>query len=82
VHGHKYTNRLVQNDEKRQLTKLAPKTPKRQNAQKQGGDMKKFFKRVADWLIFLFTGNGEIGKEAADEGLVDYSGQGRDKYGK
>lgn len=44
--------------------------------------MKKFFKRVADRLIFLFTGKGEIGKEAADEGLVDYSGQGRDKYGK
>lgn len=44
--------------------------------------MKNFFKRVADWLIFLFTGKGEIGKEAADEGLVDYGGQGRDKYGK
>lgn len=43
--------------------------------------MKKFFKRVADWLIFLFTGKGKIGEEAADEGLVDYSGQGRSKRG-
>ena len=40
--------------------------------------MKKFFK----WLIFLFTGKGEIGERGVDQGLVDYSGQGRDTYGR
>ena len=44
--------------------------------------MKKLFKSVADWLIFLFAGKGKIGEEAVDDGLVDYSGQGRDKYGR
>lgn len=44
--------------------------------------MKKVFKRIADLIIFLFTGKGEIGERAADEGLVDYSGQGRDIYGR
>ena len=39
--------------------------------------MKRFFK----WLIFLLTGKGEIANEAVDNGLVDLSGQGRDKNG-
>lgn len=39
-------------------------------------------KRVADWFMFLLTGKGKIADEAIDEGLIDYSGQGRDKYGK
>lgn len=41
------------------------------------GEMKKFL----DWLVFLLTGKGEIGKNAVDLGLCDFSGQGRDKYG-
>lgn len=44
--------------------------------------MKKFLKRVAYWFMFLLTGKGPIADEAVDEGLIDYSGQGRDKYGK
>ena len=42
------------------------------------GEMKKFL----DWLVFLLTGKGEIGKNAVDEGLIDLGGQGRDKYGR
>ena len=38
-------------------------------------------KKFLDWLVFLFMGKGEIGKNAVDEGLIDLSGQGRDKYG-
>ena len=44
--------------------------------------MKKFLKRVADWLMFLLTGKGPIADEVVDNDIVDYSGQGRDKYGK
>lgn len=39
-------------------------------------------KKILNWFVFLLTGKGEIGKEAVDEGLCDFSGQGRDKYGK
>lgn len=42
----------------------------------------KFFKRLGAWIVFLFTSKGPIADEAVDEGLVDRSGQGRDKYGK
>lgn len=44
--------------------------------------MKKFLKRVADWFVLLITGKGSIADEAVDNDIVDYSGQGRDKYGK
>ena len=44
--------------------------------------MKKVLKRVFDWIVFILTGKGEIANEAIDEGLIDYSGQGRDKYGR
>lgn len=44
--------------------------------------MKNVLKRMLDWFVFLLTGKGEIANEAIDEGLIDYSGQGRDKYGR
>lgn len=44
--------------------------------------MKKILKSILNWLAFLFTGKGEIANEAINDGLVDYSGQGRDKSGK
>jgi hypothetical protein len=42
----------------------------------------KVLKRVLDWVVFILTGKGEIANEAVDDGLIDYSGQGRDKYGR
>jgi hypothetical protein len=42
---------------------------------------KSIFKRVADWFVLLLTGKGPITNEAVDNDIVDYSGQGRDKYG-
>ena len=44
--------------------------------------MKKAFKRTLDWILFLLTCKGDIANEAIEAGLIDYSGQGRDKYGK
>jgi hypothetical protein len=43
--------------------------------------MKKAFKKVLDWFVFILTGKGDIANEAVDAGLCDFSGQGRDKYG-
>ena len=40
--------------------------------------LKEFFKS----LVFIFGLTEEARKEAVDLGLVDYSGQGRDKYGR
>lgn len=40
--------------------------------------LKKFF----DILVFIFTSKGEIANEMVDAGVLDLSGQGRDKYGK
>lgn len=48
----------------------------------KGFDMKKVLKIISIWLTFLLTGKGEIADEAVDEGLIDYGGQGRDKYGR
>jgi hypothetical protein len=39
-------------------------------------------KRIFQWLIFLFTGKGEIGEQAVREELINLGGQGRDEYGR
>ena len=43
--------------------------------------MKKIFKSITNWIIFLLTGKGEIANEAVNAEICDFSGQGRDKYG-
>ena len=43
--------------------------------------MKKAVKKMFGWLMFLLTGKGEVANEFVNNGLVDYSGQGRDKNG-
>ena len=42
----------------------------------------KLLKGVFDWFVFLLTGKGELANEAVLIGAVDFSGQGRDKFGK
>ena len=42
----------------------------------------KVLKKILNIIIFILTGKGPIADEAVNEGLIDYSGQGRDKYGK
>jgi hypothetical protein len=42
----------------------------------------KILKNILNWFVFLLTGKGKLADEMVDEGLIDYSGQGRDKYGK
>ena len=44
--------------------------------------MKKFVKRVLDWIVFLLSGKGTIADEGISEGILDYSGQGRNKNGR
>lgn len=43
--------------------------------------MKKFYS-VISWIVLFMTGKSEIVNEAIKAGLVDYSGQGRDRYGR
>lgn len=42
----------------------------------------KTVKRIIEWITFLLTGKGKIADEGVDAGVLDYSGQGRDKYGR
>lgn len=42
----------------------------------------KILTRIFNWIAFIFTGRGPIADEGVDAGIIDYSGQGRDKYGK
>jgi hypothetical protein len=39
-------------------------------------------KKILDFIVFILTGKGDLAKEAIDEGLISYEGQGRDKYGR
>lgn len=39
----------------------------------------KLLKKLAELLVLLLTG---YSKEGVDEGICDYSGQGRNEYGK
>lgn len=55
---------------------------KKKGKKEQMKKVVKILKAIGNWCVFLFTGKGEIANEAIDEGLVDYSGQGRDKHGK
>lgn len=42
----------------------------------------KFFKKMLDIIAFVLACDGPIADEMVNEGLLDKSGQGRDKYGK
>lgn len=42
----------------------------------------KILKKILNWFVFLITGKGELADEMIEKDLIDYSGQGRDKYGK
>lgn len=43
----------------------------------------KTLKKIWNVLVLLLTGKGEIAEKAVeDDGILDFSGQGRDKFGK
>ena len=47
--------------------------------------MKKFvkvLKAIGNEIVFLLTGKGELANEMIENGAIDYSGQGRNEYGK
>lgn len=55
------------------------------NSAERKVQMKKFvkiLKAIGNWFVFALTGKGEVAKEAIDDGAIDYSGQGRDRYGR
>ena len=39
-------------------------------------------KAFFNWLAFLLTGGGDLAGEMVSAGVLDFSGQGRDKYGR
>lgn len=41
--------------------------------------MKKFFSRVLDYVRFVFTGKFD---KYVDANILDFSGQGKDRYGR
>ena len=43
--------------------------------------MKKL-KAVFNWIVYAITGSGDLAGEMVDAGIIDYSGQGRNKYGR
>ena len=43
--------------------------------------MKKAVKSILDKIIFLFTCKGETAEKFINDGIIDFSGQGRNKYG-
>ena len=41
-----------------------------------------WIKKVIDHIIFALGGKGKVTDEAVDNGLCDFGGEGRNKYGK
>lgn len=44
--------------------------------------LKKLLSAFGNIILFILTGKGSIADEMIDEDVLDYSGQGRDKYGR
>lgn len=42
----------------------------------------KLLKKIFSEIQFLLTGKGKVADELIEKSLIDYSGQGRDKFGK
>lgn len=41
----------------------------------------KIFKKILNWLCLLVGGKSELTDEMVREGVVDFSGQGRNEFG-
>ena len=44
--------------------------------------MKRLIKRIAAWVVFIFTCRGSIAAEAERAGICDFSGQGKEIFAK
>jgi hypothetical protein len=42
----------------------------------------KILKNILNWFMLLLGAKSELTDEAVDENLVDFGGQGRDRYGR
>ncbi len=45
-------------------------------------NIRKFASTVLDWAVLSLGGDCELRRSLVDAGALDFSGQGRDKYGK
>lgn len=66
------------NDPRCGIIKAQQGSPPRKRKEKE----MKIIKKIWDTILFVFTGKGDAANEMIEAGLIDYSGQGRDKYGK
>lgn len=48
----------------------------------KGFDMKKALKAIFEFFALLIGADCEARRKAADDGICDFGGQGRDKYGR
>lgn len=44
--------------------------------------MKKILVHIGNVIMFLLTGKGALADEMIEAGVIGYSGQGRDRYGR
>jgi hypothetical protein len=42
----------------------------------------KVMKKFIEFIVFIFTGKGVVSEEMVNLDLLDFSGEGRNKYGK
>lgn len=49
---------------------------------KKGFDMKKAFKKILDLILFVFGLDSDTRRKSVDDDLCDFSGQGKNKYGR
>ena len=57
-------------------------TEQEKGSKKERGIKMKILKNILNWFMFIVGEKSELTDEMVDEGLIDYSGQGRDEYGK
>ncbi len=44
--------------------------------------MRKFFKAIFEFFAFIIGADCETRRQSVDDGICDFSGQGRDEYGR
>ena len=44
--------------------------------------MKKALKIIWAWILLIFERSGPLAEKAVDDGICNFGGQGRNKYGK
>ena len=48
----------------------------------KGGIKMKILKNILNWVVLALGGKNELTDKAVNDGICDFSGQGRDEFGK